>query len=85
MTVQIGPQAAMLLLVGCVVGVCVFKYTTRTHADAPSRGDLVGAIGAAVGVTTVLALLIGVGSSSKESMPGPARQETGNTSTPPGP
>ncbi|MFF3402955.1 hypothetical protein ACFYW6_31165 [Streptomyces sp. NPDC002659] len=28
---DVGPQASMLLLMRCVVGVCVFNYTSRTH------------------------------------------------------
>lgn len=82
MTVQIGPQAAMLLIVGCIVGVCVFKYAARNHAGAPSKGDLVGAIGAAVGVIMALALLIGVGAGGEGSAPGSAEPHGVATSPP---
>ncbi|MFI6494343.1 hypothetical protein [Streptomyces sp. NPDC050564] len=55
MTVQIAPQAVMILVIGCIVGLTVYRHTARTHTGAPTRGDLVGAIGTAVGVITVLA------------------------------
>ncbi|MFK4600478.1 hypothetical protein [Streptomyces pristinaespiralis] len=71
MTVQIAPEAAMVLVIGCIVGVAVFKHTARTHTGAPTRGDLVGSIGAAVGVITVLALLLGMGDAG-EVATGPA-------------
>lgn len=60
MTVHIAPEAVLLLIIGCVTGLAVYKHTAQTHAGSPNRGDLVGAIGVTVGVTTVLALLLGV-------------------------
>ncbi|GGW73591.1 hypothetical protein [Streptomyces xantholiticus] len=71
MTLQIAPEAALILIIGCVVGFAVFKHTARTHTGTPTRGDLVGSIGAAVGVITVLALLLGMGVVS-EAATGPA-------------
>ncbi|MCX4597410.1 hypothetical protein OG819_49925 [Streptomyces sp. NBC_01549] len=62
MTIHIAPEAVLILIVGCVVGVTVFKYTARTHTGVPTRGDLAGAITAAVGVIAALGLLLGLGS-----------------------
>lgn len=60
MTVQIA-EAVMIFTIGCLVGLAVYKHTARPPSGAPTRGDLVGAIGTAVGVITVLALLLGMG------------------------
>lgn len=42
MTVQIAPEAAMVLVIGCMIGVAVFKHTARTHpcADPGRPGGL---------------------------------------------
>ncbi|MEV5689427.1 hypothetical protein AB0L68_40750 [Streptomyces sp. NPDC052164] len=58
MTLQIDPLAAFVFVVAVAVATGVFKYTARSHATGPSRGDLVGAIasGACVG-TLLLAFL----------------------------
>ncbi len=81
MTVQIAPEAMMLLVIGCVVGLAVYKHTARTHTGAPTRGDLVGSIGAAVGVMTVLALLLGLGDAGESAKPpGPVPKPTAMTS-----
>lgn len=61
MTFQITPEALGILIMGCIVGIAVFKYTVRTHGGLPARGDLVGAISAAVGVIAALGLLLGLG------------------------
>ncbi|MGX1886529.1 hypothetical protein [Streptomyces sp. NPDC055287] len=60
MTLQITPEALGVLIVGCIAGIAVFKYTAHTHSGLPARGDLVGAISAAVGVVAVLGLLLGL-------------------------
>ncbi|MFE7046341.1 hypothetical protein ACFU9X_45355 [Streptomyces atratus] len=67
MTFQITPQALGILVVGCIVGIAVFRYTVRTHAGLPARGDLVGAISAAVGVIAALGLLLGLDGSGPGS------------------
>lgn len=81
MTIQISSEAVMLLVIGCVVGLAVYKHTTRTHTGASTRGDLVGAIGATVGVMTVLALLFSLGDAGETlQRPGPASGPTTMTS-----
>ncbi|KUJ33743.1 hypothetical protein ADL25_43945 [Streptomyces sp. NRRL F-5122] len=82
MTVQIAPQAVMILVIGCIVGLVVYRHTARTHTGAPARGDLVGAIGTAVGVITVLALLLGMGGAG-ETAQGPTPGATAPTSSAP--
>lgn len=67
MTLQITPQALGILIIGCIVGIAVFKYTVRTHMGLPARGDLVGAISAAVGVIAALGLLLGLDDSGPGS------------------
>ncbi|MFY0516123.1 hypothetical protein ACOMD4_37920 [Streptomyces anulatus] len=54
MIVQIYPLAAFVFVVALAVGAVVFKYTTASRGGPPARGDLVGAIGAATGVGTLL-------------------------------
>ncbi|WP_098899412.1 hypothetical protein [Streptomyces sp. st77] len=58
MIVQIYPVAAFVFVVALVVGAVVFKYTSASHGGPPARGDLVGAIGAATGVGTLLWLFL---------------------------
>ncbi|MFJ1829337.1 hypothetical protein [Streptomyces sp. NPDC088178] len=71
MTFQITPEALGILIMGCIVGIAVFKYAVRTHGGLPARGDLVGAISAAVGVIAALGLLLGLDSSRRGSAPVP--------------
>ncbi|MEW1817756.1 hypothetical protein [Streptomyces diastaticus] len=71
MTFQITPEALGILIMGCIVGIAVFRYTVRTHGGFPARGDLVGAISAAVGVIAALGLLLGLGDSRQGSAPVP--------------
>lgn len=82
MTLHINPEAVAVLLVGCIVGLAVYKHTAQTHCGAPTRGDLVGAIGATVGVITVLALLLSMGESGKtpQNHPAPGPAATTHTS-----
>ncbi|MER6616629.1 hypothetical protein [Streptomyces xantholiticus] len=58
MTIQIGSSSVLIIVLGCIVAVAVFKYTASTHYGPVSRGDLVGAIGSGVAVATLLALLL---------------------------
>lgn len=58
MIVQIYPVAAFVFVVALVVGAVVFKYTSASHGGPLARGDLVGAIGAATGVGTLLWLFL---------------------------
>lgn len=51
MTVQIAPEAVMILTIGCLVGLAVCRHTSRPHSGTPTRGDLVGAIETAVGAS----------------------------------
>jgi hypothetical protein len=67
MTFQITPEALGILIMGCIVGIAVFKYTVRTHGVFSARGDLVGAISAAVGVIAALGLLLGLDDSRRGS------------------
>ncbi|MFC9706356.1 hypothetical protein ACFTWD_37345 [Streptomyces sp. NPDC056943] len=61
MNVQIAPLAVLIVVVvAVVVGVTVFNYTARAH-DIAGRGDLGMAIMSAVGVATVLAVLLAPG------------------------
>ncbi|WP_322872234.1 hypothetical protein [Streptomyces goshikiensis] len=57
MTIQIAPLAVLLIVVGYVVGLAVFKYTARAHGAA-GRGDLVASIASGAAVATLLALLL---------------------------
>ncbi|MEU9862501.1 hypothetical protein AB0D99_16680 [Streptomyces sp. NPDC047971] len=63
MTFQITPLALGILIVGCLVGIAVFRYTVRAQTGLPARGDLVGAVSVAVGVIAALGLLLGLGDS----------------------
>ncbi|MET9675982.1 hypothetical protein ABZY68_23255 [Streptomyces sp. NPDC006482] len=60
MNIQIAPLAILIFVVAVVVGVAVFKHTARAHGTA-GRGDLGVAIGSAVGVAAVLAVLLAPG------------------------
>ncbi|WP_327419681.1 hypothetical protein [Streptomyces sp. NBC_01233] len=73
MTIQIAPLAALLIVVGYVVGFSVFKYTARTHG-ALGRGDLGTSIVSGAAVATLLALLLapGFGQSPAPATPAPA-------------
>ncbi|MFF3323631.1 hypothetical protein [Streptomyces sp. NPDC002889] len=82
MTVQIAPEAALVFVLGCVVGVAVFKHSMRTQFGAPARGDLVGAIGVALGVITVLALLLGMGRGEMAAAESESTPSAGSSSVP---
>ncbi|MFF8506403.1 hypothetical protein ACF07L_38065 [Streptomyces anulatus] len=69
MIVQIYPVAAFVFVVALVVGAVVFKYTSASHSGRPARGDLVGAIGAATGVGTLLWLFLTFVPSSPPALP----------------
>ncbi|MFI9417749.1 hypothetical protein [Streptomyces werraensis] len=84
MTIQIAPEVALILLIGCIVGLVVYRHTTQPHTGASTRGDLVGAIGAAVGIITVLTLLLGVeGAAETAKTPDPASGPTTTGSSEP--
>ncbi|MFF0561942.1 hypothetical protein [Streptomyces sp. NPDC004266] len=70
MTIQIAPLAALLIVVGYVVGLSVFKYTARAHGAA-GRGDLVASIASGAAVATLLALLLtpGFGQAASPASP----------------
>ncbi|MGW7330222.1 hypothetical protein ACWGIU_16820 [Streptomyces sp. NPDC054840] len=63
MNLHIDAIGLLALAVGLLVGHAVHKHT-RAAAPPASRGDIVGAIAAAVAVTTVLFLLFGGGRSA---------------------
>ncbi|WP_164835912.1 hypothetical protein [Actinacidiphila soli] len=48
------------------MGYGVFQYTSRNHTGAPTRGDLVGAITAAVSVISAAVLLLGMSADGDE-------------------
>ncbi|MFG2994399.1 hypothetical protein ACGFZK_34745 [Streptomyces sp. NPDC048257] len=62
MTLHIDDVGLVILAVGLLVGHAVYKHTKST-AGAASKGDVVGAIGAAAAVITALFLLFGGGGS----------------------
>lgn len=61
MTVHIEELRVLILLVGCVVGYFVFKHGRPRlfGGQAQGPGDVVGGIGSAAAVITVLMLLFG--------------------------
>ncbi|MGW9043475.1 hypothetical protein ACWGQL_13100 [Streptomyces lydicus] len=79
MTIQIGSLSALLIVLGCVVALAVFKYTARIHNGSSSRGDLVGAIGSGVAVATLLALLL---NASPEQTPAPVGRPDDTATSP---
>lgn len=81
MTIQIAPEALLLLILGCAAGLAVYRHTAR--APTPSRGDLVGAIGAAVGVISVFALLLGLGNAGDSARERPMPEPTATPSPTP--
>ncbi|MFG2751844.1 hypothetical protein [Streptomyces xanthophaeus] len=71
MTLHIDDVGMLVLAVGLLVGYAVYKHTRSTSGPA-SKGDIVGAIGAAATVATALFLLFGGGgtqSAEPESRP----------------
>ncbi|MFI8387497.1 hypothetical protein [Streptomyces sp. NPDC085540] len=74
MTLHIDDVGLLILAVGLLVGYAVYKHT-RVAAGAASKGDLVGAIGAAAAVITALFLLFGGGGSASAE---PAPRPTGH-------
>jgi uncharacterized PurR-regulated membrane protein YhhQ (DUF165 family) len=79
-TIQIEPLAALLILVGVIVGISVFKYTARAHG-AFGRGDLGTSIASGAAVATLLALLLTPGFGQP---PGPAAPPADSVPTPVG-
>jgi hypothetical protein len=60
LTVHIEGVRIAIMAVGSLIGYFAFKHSTNTRPDAPvTRGDVVGAIGVACAVITVLMLLFG--------------------------
>ncbi|MEV5970401.1 hypothetical protein [Streptomyces sp. NPDC051921] len=81
MTLQITPEALGVLVVGCVVGIAVFRHTARTQSGLPARGDVVGAISAAVGVVAALGLLLGFEHGESGSTSSPEAPTVSSTTT----
>ncbi|MGW7427823.1 hypothetical protein ACWGJB_49315 [Streptomyces sp. NPDC054813] len=65
MTVHISAEVALILIISCVTGVAVFKYSSHSHDGSPTRGDLGTAVMTAAAVAGALAVLMGVGSGDK--------------------
>ncbi|MFI6107481.1 hypothetical protein [Streptomyces sp. NPDC051310] len=60
MTVHIEGVHLLILAIGCLVGYAAYKHSrTRHHGLPVGPGDVIGAIGAAAAVITVLMLLFG--------------------------
>ncbi|WP_327386224.1 MULTISPECIES: hypothetical protein [unclassified Streptomyces] len=74
MTLHIDDVGLLILAVGLLVGHAVYKHT-RGAAGPASKGDVVGAIGAAAAVITALFLLFGGGGSASAE---PAPRPTGH-------
>ncbi|MEU9413738.1 hypothetical protein AB0E08_49790 [Streptomyces sp. NPDC048281] len=51
----------LIVLIGCLVGYAVFRHSKGSQPDAGAKGDPAGAIGVALVVATLLALLFGSG------------------------
>ncbi|MGW2090005.1 hypothetical protein [Streptomyces sp. NPDC001880] len=79
MTIQIAPLAALLIVVGYVVGLAVFKYTARAHG-ASGRGDLVASIASGATVATLLALLLNPGFGQPAAPASPTTNPASTTS-----
>ncbi|WKD35403.1 hypothetical protein [Streptomyces xanthophaeus] len=76
MTLHIDDVGLLILAVGLLVGYAVYKHTRA--AGAASKGDVVGAIGAAAATITALFLLFGGGGSASAE---PAPRPTGHALT----
>ncbi|MER6256478.1 hypothetical protein ABT224_34535 [Streptomyces sp. NPDC001584] len=74
LTLRIDAVGLLILAVGLLVGHAVHKHT-RAAAGAASKGDIVGAIGAAAAVITALFPLFGGGGSASA---GPDSRPTGH-------
>ncbi|MFF3431984.1 hypothetical protein [Streptomyces sp. NPDC002602] len=79
MTIQIAPLAVVLIVVGCAVGLAVFKYTAGTHGTA-GRGDLVASIASGAAVATILALLLTPGFGQPMTPTSPTTKPTSTVS-----
>lgn len=67
MTVHMGAVEVAVFVIGCLVGVLIFKHAKDHHPGPVRVGDPATAITAALSTMLALGLLLGGGGSSSES------------------
>ncbi|WP_164258070.1 hypothetical protein [Streptomyces sp. SID10853] len=79
MNLHIAPENGLIFVIGCLVGLLVYRQTRRASGNTQMGGDLAMAITVVAAVVATLALVLGIGG---DHDPRGDKSPTSPTSTP---